>query len=188
MCSSQVVQKRNKTCLEKYGVPNVTQSLVIQAKSRSTSEKLYGVPYPFQAESVKAKSRATMLKRYGAENPSQVPSILEKQQRTALQSKPFVLPSGRTIFLQGCEPQVFMDLLRQGISEEDVLWRKRDVPHIWYFLGGKKHRYFPDFFIPKLNWIIEAKSPWTFELDKEENLAKQAACLAAGYRFDFMLK
>jgi type III secretory pathway component EscU len=47
----------------------------------------------------------------------------------------------------------------------------------------KKRRYYPDFYIPKENLIIEVKSQWTLELHKDKNQAKFQAVKEAGFNF-----
>jgi predicted AAA+ superfamily ATPase len=63
------------------------------------------------------------------------------------------------------------------------------VPQIDYWFEGARRKYFPDFYIPAENLIVEVKSTWTFANgDKlEKNLAKRNACLAAGYKFEFYI-
>lgn len=52
---------------------------------------------------------------------------------------------------------------------------------------GKKRRYYPDIFIPHQNRIIEVKSKYTFEKDKEKNLLKSLACKKLGFNFEFRI-
>ena len=55
---------------------------------------------------------------------------------------------------------------------------------------NKKHRYYPDLYIPKDNLIIEVKSQWTYNSQQKwynTNLLKRQACIAAGYKFKFMI-
>ena len=49
------------------------------------------------------------------------------------------------------------------------------MPKIEYNLNNTIRRYYPDFYIPKDNLIIEVKSMWTYKIDLEKNLAKQKA-------------
>jgi very-short-patch-repair endonuclease len=43
--------------------------------------------------------------------------------------------------------------------------------------------YFPDFYIEKLNLIIEIKSEYYYYLNLEKNIAKEKACLEQGYKY-----
>ena len=58
---------------------------------------------------------------------------------------------------------------------------------ILYEYNGNTHRYFPDIYIKSINTIIEVKSVWTYEQQKERNLMKEKACLKQGYNFEFII-
>lgn len=75
----KVLEKVNKTRLEKYGVTNFFQNKEIQAKAElnahseeankkkiETSQKHYGVDNPAQSEVVQSKMQQTNLERYGS--------------------------------------------------------------------------------------------------------------------------
>ena len=96
------------------------------------------------------------------------------------------MPSGIIVNLQGFEPQA-LDILLQTYSEADILINKKNMPPIWYELNGKKHRYFPDFYIPKDHLIVEVKSEWTLNRYLECNEAKFKAVKEAGYDFKLMV-
>ena len=67
--------------------------------------------------------------------------------------------------------------------EDDIISEVKNVPEIWYYdKEYKKHRYYVDIFIKSQNKMIEVKSTWTFELDKDCIFLKQAACKLAGYK------
>jgi len=104
--------------------------------------------------------------------------------------KNFELPSGRIIKLQGYEPQVLEQLL-QTYSEDDILCEVKDINkeigRIKYMFENNEHTYYPDFYIKSTNTIIEVKSHWTFEKEKEKNLAKEQACLQQGFNFEFII-
>ncbi len=57
------------------------------------------------------------------------------------------------------------------------------MPEIWYILDGIKHRYYPDFYIEKDNLIVETKSVYTLECEKEKNNLKFQAVKSHGYNF-----
>lgn len=63
--------KNKQTCIERYGVDNVSKSSSTKAKMKQTNLRKYGVENPFQAESVKAKIKQTTLNKYGVEYISQ---------------------------------------------------------------------------------------------------------------------
>ena len=47
--------------------------------------------------------------------------------------------------------------------------------------------YFPDFYIPDLNLIVEIKSDYYYNKYLSKNLDKQKACLEQGYNFIFVI-
>jgi hypothetical protein len=60
------------------------------------------------------------------------------------------------------------------------------MPEIWYYTNDtKKHRYFPDIFIPSQNLIIEVKSTWTYVKAAESLPLKKQACIDKGYNFQY---
>jgi len=48
-------------------------------------------------------------------------------------------------------------------------------------------KYFPDFFIKELNLVIEIKSHYTYDIEKEQNEAKKEATVNSGFRFEFVV-
>jgi hypothetical protein len=73
------------------------------------------------------------------------------------------------------------------LSEDNVLTDRKEVPKIKYEIDGKISYYFPDIYIKSLNKIIEVKSTWTYEINKEKNIEKSKACTDAGYAFEFWI-
>lgn len=76
--------KREKTCLEKYGVKNPSLVKEIQEKRTRTFINKYGVINPFQDDEVKDKIKATNLKKYGVEYASKSFQIRQKIIKTNL--------------------------------------------------------------------------------------------------------
>jgi hypothetical protein len=48
-------QKRDKTCLERYGSTIPTKFEQVKSKTQATNVKRYGVPFPMMNEGVKAR-------------------------------------------------------------------------------------------------------------------------------------
>jgi hypothetical protein len=193
MCSKEVMKKRDDTCQRVYGVDNVRQSVQVEQKIQKTCLRKYGTRFVFQSEIVKGKIVASWRERYGVDNPSQDAEIYEKSLRTRLQAKPYTTPSGEVRYLQGYEFRVLLELLKSGFAEKEVLSGKGNVPKIWYTnpITGRQSCYYPDFYLPRLNWLIEVKSNWTlFGCDDWwlVNKAKRQACLDAGYQFNFVIR
>ena len=61
-------------------------------------------------------------------------------------------------------------------------------PSIIYFdKNNEKHYYLSDYYIKKINLVIEIKSSHFWELDKEINLLKKSATKNAGYNYLLIL-
>ena len=113
-CSMKLrVNKRETTCLEKFGVKNPNQSKEIIEKRQSTNMKKYGFPYASQNKEVIEKSKKTQreiyddpiknkfiqdkkkktnIERYNKENPAQVEEFKEKIKNTNIERYGFDNP------------------------------------------------------------------------------------------------
>jgi len=109
----------------------------------------------------------------------------EKREQNRFKRKKTITPSGKTIYLQGYEPRAYKILLEKYTEEEIKVGI--NMPKIWYIMKNKNHRYYPDFFIPKDNLIVEVKSDWTYRKQLGKNLIKRRACLELGYNYNFMV-
>ena len=84
-CMNKIKREKTvKTCLEKYGVANSSQSKVVQQKYKETCIEKYGVEHAFQSNNIKDKIKATMLEKYGVENATQNEDIKNKIKETNL--------------------------------------------------------------------------------------------------------
>lgn len=105
---------------------------------------------------------------------------IESAKKTSFIRKPFSLPSGKTLLLQGYEHYCIKDLL-ETYSEEEIKHSGSEVPMFRYKLDGKQHRYYPDFYIPKDNKIVEVKSVYTWNLEIFRNMEKLRSVERCGY-------
>lgn len=88
---------------------------------------------------------------------------------------------GKIVKVQGYERFV-LDHLKEFFEEKDMKVGRTEVPTIYYVgIDKKKHRYFPDIFIESHNLLIEVKSPWTYNSQKETTHKKLAACEEEGF-------
>ena len=203
MQSKALVNKSQETCVTKYGVTSFTktdqfkiqmsekyQNETIEKreirldKNRKTNIEKYGVDWFSKTELFGEKCKRVWFENYGVEHPSQSSIVAEKTLGGYKKSwHEYTLPSGKIIKLQGYEPQVFDELLKI-YNENEILYKKGSVPQIWYIdKNNKRHRYFPDFYIPKDNLIIEVKSTFTYNKELEKNLLKEKSAREGGYNF-----
>ena len=88
----------------------------------------------------------------------------------------------------GYEHFALDDLLFSGLIEHNFDFDLSMFPKFSYINENKRKSYYtPDFFIPHLNWVIEVKSTYTFELEKSRNIAKYQALKRAGYTVNFLI-
>jgi hypothetical protein len=85
LCSKSVRGKSKQTCLEKYGVDNISKVDAINEKKKETTLNNYGVENPFQAEKVKEIIKQTCLEKYGVRNAAQADCCKDKTKKTNLE-------------------------------------------------------------------------------------------------------
>jgi len=177
------IKNKLKNNQEKYGVDYVLQSKEYMEIRKQYFIDNYDVENPSQLPGHFEKFKSTSLLKYGTEHPMQNPTVLEKNQKSSFRRKEFEWKTGEISIVQGYEPIVLSELENQGYQFNEILTSPKDMPEILYKLDGKEHRYYPDIFIPKDNIIIEVKSEWSLNLQKEKNQAKFKAVKELGYDF-----
>lgn len=184
--SDRFKEKSKETWINKYGVDNPIKSIEIQEKRKKVCLKKYGVDSPSKLNSVTEKRKETCLEKYGVEYSSQNPEIMEKISKNAYKIKEYIMPSGNIIKCQGYESLALDEILQKElIEEEDIVMGCKNVPTIWYNdEDSKKHRHYVDIFIPSQNRCIEVKSTWTAEKKKDNIFLKQQAGKDLGYKYE----
>ena len=190
-------EKREQTCLKKYGNKHLVASDII----RNKIEEKTGFRYTWQNPKILQDIKDRHKEKYGVENPLQRPEILEKMINTRITKygdllaqcysyKPFTFPSGRIIQTQGYEIKA-LEILLQKYSEDDIIHGKSitKLTGPFKYLGedNKMHYYYPDIFIISENRIIEVKSSFTFSMHKNTNDLKRKSVEDKGFSFEFMI-
>lgn len=83
--SSTIRAKSENTNLQKFGTKHAAQSEAIKEKTKKQFQEKYGVNWPVEAEWFQEKSKQTCLSKYGVEHTSQIPGRTEKMQQTNLE-------------------------------------------------------------------------------------------------------
>ena len=127
----------------------------------------------FQNEQIKEKIKETNIQKYGFEYPNQNPDIFRKGLQSSFKRKEYIDPFGKTYNILGYEGYV-LDILFKDEKIEHLYAGDDDNMPIFKYLdeNDKIHCYYPDIFIPSQNRIIEVKSEYTFEKEKEINILK----------------
>ena len=79
----------------------------------------------------------------------------------------------------------FVNIKMIEIKEEDInlFWmvnKKKDN-------DGKNRRYYPDFYIPKENLLVEVKSTYTYLADLDKNILKEQCALKSGFNYKLIV-
>jgi hypothetical protein len=200
---ADVQSKKKDTWIKNYGVDNPSKAQVnkdkikaswpeVDRKRKETMLEKYGVESYNSTNEFKDRRKATWIEKYGVDNPTKNIEILEKvllkNSQNDYLTKTMVMPSGKERRYQGYENIVIMDLLKSGLTEDDIVTGQGNVPHIPYEFNGGSHRYYPDIYIPKLNLIIEVKSKYTWNKYKEKNMAKIDATKKLGYNVNVVFR
>jgi len=197
----EIKSRTEKTNMEKYGVKSHTQAEYYRPMMEDIFLKKYGVSHPSKypeirnklgPQSDEAKKRAlikresTCISKYGVRNPTMNSAILDKALKAGFKRKEYIWKTGEISLLQWYEPIILKELEDSGYVFSDILTELSDMPLINYYFEGIEHRYYPDFYIPSKNIIIEVKSDWTLNLEWDKNQAKFEATKSLG--FDFRLE
>lgn len=100
--------------------------------------------------------------------------------------KKYTLPSGKEISLRGYEPN-FLDYVFENkiLSEDEIDYTPKRIKYIF---EGKSCHYYPDFYIPKFNLIVETKSSWIYKKQGDlKNNAKEKATREQNFNFLYVL-
>jgi hypothetical protein len=83
-----MLEKRNKTVMEIYGVKNAVESELVQKKFKATNIEKYGVEYPLQSEIIRNKSKQTTKQNFGVEYALQSEEIRQKAKESFDKNNP----------------------------------------------------------------------------------------------------
>jgi len=169
-------QKQRKiTCLKKYGITSV---LADKEYMKLSILNKYGVENVSKLDWVKEKMKKTWINNYGVDHPSKDPKIHKKQQLSGFRAKKF---KNTNIYYRGSYE---LDFLEKFNDKIDI----KNAPSISYFMNNKIYNYFPDFYIPSMNLIVEIKSTWILnKQNKEKTKAKELATINNGFNYIMIL-
>ena len=191
--------KRTKVINEKYGVDNVFQLQETKDKMKISFMRRFGVEHPNKCKIVMDKMKQTNIERYGCENVFQNEEIKGKIISANIEKYGAAYSTQRIdtfskILLSGKKIKMYNEnLYYQGSYEKDFLDYCNDLKilnlitkpkkTIQFQYNDKKYYYHPDFFMKKLNLIIEIKSDYWWNKLLEINLAKEMSVKEHGYNY-----
>jgi hypothetical protein len=190
--NKEIQEKNKKTCKEKYDVEYTFQSKEIKQKGEETKkEKRYSdinylininkkikqtkkEKYGDENYNNRKKSKETCREKYKVENPAQNKKTFDKTQKSALRVKKF---RDTNIWYQGSYELDFLE--KYYILFMDL----QRGPTIKYIFEGKNKVYYPDFYIPSLNLIIECKNSYLMKRDLNMINSKREECIKKKYDY-----
>jgi hypothetical protein len=181
--NQQVKNKLRSTNMDRYGVEYPLQCPNIHIKTIETYRARNGYDNPFSNPDVRDQARQRCLDRYGVDYPMKDPSVFKKSQGSAFRRYDYTFDNITFSNLQGYEKY----FLKENEFDTSLIKHGLDVPTFSYQFGKTDHTYYPDFYIPAMNMIIEVKSTYTLMRHFLQNLSKMHAVLNSGYRFEFRI-
>lgn len=188
--SSEVITKKQKTCLERYGVTHQSKVEDIKKQKQQTCMRNHGVLHPMQSVLVRAKSIESIRRKYGVDNVQQHPAIFERAQRTRRRAERFVY-GGKNFWVQGFEKFAYPYLHEEcgipvSLMSQRVANYKYDDPET-----NRRRYYIPDLFVAckTRNLVVEIKSDFTSGLKATGKILPnvKAKCKAVAREGDAML-
>lgn len=189
MRTNEILTKRNDTCIERYGGVGMGSDELF-SKMKNTNIEKYGVEYYSTTNDWYDKCVNSALEKYGKEWVSKVDSINVKQQYGGYSYHNFEFPSGKVVRVQGYEPKVLTKLVIDYEESDIIVGVQNIIDEIGFFhyeYEGETHRYYPDIYIKSENRVIEVKSTYTFNKEKEKNLLKRDSVINKNINFKFII-
>jgi hypothetical protein len=184
-----IIEKRNETLIERYGGVGMA-SEELYSKMKNTNMEKYGVEYYSSTNDWYDRCVKTASEKYGKEWVSKVDSINAKQQSGGYSYYDFEFPSGKVVRVQGYEPKVLAKLVVDYNEDDIIVGVQNIIDEIGFFhyeYENETHRYYPDIYIKSENRVIEVKSTYTFNKEKEKNLLKRESVLNKNINFNFII-
>lgn len=174
-------QHRKETNIKKFGVSNPATLKHIKTKIGVTTSRKNKNKSLKDKEKILKKRIQTNINKFGYEHAMQNKKCFHKCMKHQYTRKQYTLPSGNQIYLQGYEPR-FLDFIfvNKLLNENEIVYRVSGI--LYTSADNNQHKYYPDFYIPKLNLIIEIKSDYSLKCDKQFKHKRQS-CIDNGYNY-----
>lgn len=169
----EIKKRVKKTCIDKYGFDNPMKSPLVLKKKENTCFFKYGSINYVNSESFIKK----MNDDYSVDNPMQSVDINNKRIKSS-----FYINEFDSVKYQG---KYELDFLQ--MCKENYIHVSKPKFSIKYLIDDCYKIYLPDFFISDKNLIIEIKSSYFLNLQKEKNELKKEYSIINGYNYLLIL-
>jgi arsenate reductase-like glutaredoxin family protein len=176
LLNSVVRDKIDKTNLGRYGTKHPTQNQIIRKKIEKTNLERYGNCNPAKSDEIKCKTKKTNIEKYGFEWPNQNIDVYNKIKTSMFKTKKY-----KNLYYKSSYELDFINFCEKNKIEIS------NAPTIKYIVNERDKVYFPDFYIPKYNLIVEVKSAYTYDKELDLNLTKKEWSIRSGYDFIFII-
>ncbi len=170
-CKNCATNNKIEACIKKYGVRSVFELNDIKEKIRETLLKKYNVMHNMQVKEIRdkaqIKAKETNIRNHGGVHNLTLPEVRKKAVASGYALKSYIFDSGKEIFIRGYEKFAINDLVKEGITEDDIV--VEGIPSLIYFYD-KPRRYHPDIYVKSKDLTIEVKSEYTFNVKYEFNM------------------
>ena len=166
----KINEKIQSTWLLNYNVDHPMKSNKVKLKTIETKKKRKKFN-PHYQKNINEKRKNTCLLNLGVPYPMQNKKSLEKQQKSSLKLHKY---KNTNLYYQGSYELDFLEKYYDKFS--DI---KRG-PSIKYKLNNECKVYFPDFYIPSLNLIVEVKGSYWKNYICD---IKKRYCIYNGYKY-----
>ncbi|HRW21274.1 MAG TPA: hypothetical protein P5509_04820 [Bacteroidales bacterium] len=175
---SEIKRRQENTLLKRYGTigflhhPKMIKTLI--ENFPDAYNELTGNANIMTSKKGHEIWQDSIEKHYGVRNPMQVREVFNKQQKSAFQLKQY---KNYDIYYRGTYE---LDFLKKFYDKIDI---KDPIITPEYTHNDTKRKYFPDFYVPSKNLIIEIKSSYYYKRDRATIIQKALSVLRLGYEF-----
>jgi len=145
-------------------------------KYENTCNEKYGVSNTSKLKETTKKREKTCRQKYGCNNPMQAEWIYKKQQKSGYKIQKYL-----NIYYRGTYELDFIKFCEKFNIEI------KNGDRFSYTYNEKKHKYFPDFFIPEIDTYIEIKSQYTYQKCLHINTLKHECIINQGHNHIFII-
>jgi len=175
LLNDTIQKKIEKTNLEKYNTIHPSKNKFVIEKRKKTNLEKYGYDNPAKNHEIKQKTKKTNLKKYGYDWPNQNINVYNKIKTSMFKTKKY-----KNLYYKSSYE---LDFIKFCENNDIEIF---NAPTIKYILNDKPKVYFPDFYLPRYNLIVEIKSSYTYNKELELNLIKKEWTIKDGYNFIFI--
>ena len=147
-------------------------------------------------DGINEQRRSTNLERYGYENLLMHPDVIKKSAASNSLGKEYTLSNNTVVKIHGYEGVAY-DKLIQVYGFKSIIYQpfNHSSKLTYVNVNEHNHKYYPDFYIPNENLIIEIKSRWWYDANGRKgyegrlinNQRKRQCAIDAGYNYQLWL-